>query len=629
MPLTREQRDALWAADGIPLRDHRIVSARPGTGKTTTISEYCIDVANDWASHHASWQGMAVLSYTNVAKDEIERKIRELGRANALLSPPHFVGTIDSFVNQQLFLPFGARLMGCGSTRPRLVGEPYSRWTMSYALRNSAPTDASSPVFFDCYGLSVQGGPVVIDRQPRQVSRTIARSAEAPTATNSPRILKMKQFIWSKGYALQNDANYFAYAVLRDSDALTRAFVRRFPVLVVDEAQDMTEVQHALLDHLKDSGQEHVVLMGDEYQAIYEWNTARPQLFVAKTTNSTWRANTISTTFRCSPAICTVLSKAAADGTDLVPASEGRNQHYDRPVEVRTYEPETEGAVVRETINDMAQLLSDKPAHDDNDQDTRTIAILTRSKDDAPRLQACFTGDDIPRATTPLSFDDPLTRHYLRVVFHLTRSDIYNAVGAYETLLLNIGPYEDKAEMRVALARQFGNGGSTEPISYRVAILDDLRTIGAGLAARGDVAVSACSSSCDSVLKCLPAGALRGVREDCTDATGEDDRAVSSLFTAHNERTYVSHPAFGNVRLTFSTVHGVKGETFDGVIFHTKEMTSPCGCNPSRKKWSLILEHDIVTCENKRIAYVALSRAAQTLFVLAPSASATAWQSLT
>ena len=113
MALTQDQRNSLWDNSGQPVRGLRLLSARPGTGKTTTLTEYCIDVAKLWRSKYQPWQGMAIVSYTNVAKDELEFKIRHLGKANILLKSPNFVGTLDAFVNQQLFLPYGAPIMKC------------------------------------------------------------------------------------------------------------------------------------------------------------------------------------------------------------------------------------------------------------------------------------------------------------------------------------------------------------------------------------------------------------------------------------------------------------------------------------------------------------------------------------
>ncbi len=62
-----------------------------------------------------------MLSYTNVAKDELQHEIRRMGKAAALLQSPHFVGTVDAFVNKYLFLPHAAQSLAFAGERPTLV----------------------------------------------------------------------------------------------------------------------------------------------------------------------------------------------------------------------------------------------------------------------------------------------------------------------------------------------------------------------------------------------------------------------------------------------------------------------------------------------------------------------------
>lgn len=80
------------------------VQACPGSGKTTMIAAKLMLLSRSWSEKH---KGICVLSHTNVAKDEIIKKIDEstLPYAKQLLAYPHFIGTIQSFVNQFLALP--------------------------------------------------------------------------------------------------------------------------------------------------------------------------------------------------------------------------------------------------------------------------------------------------------------------------------------------------------------------------------------------------------------------------------------------------------------------------------------------------------------------------------------------
>jgi len=627
--LTLEQREALWDSAGSPVRGYRIVSARAGTGKTTMLTEYCIDLVREWTLSHKPWQGMAVVSYTNVAKDELEARIQKRGQGTALLSGPHFVGTIDAFVNQYLFLPFGAGQMAY-TGRPRLVGEPYGQWRASDNLRKDCPKDAYSPVFFDCYGYAPDGGALLLDKNLRKVSPVQERKAEKPTPNNGHKIDNLKQYVWSHGFATQNDANYLAYLTLTRSTPITRSLIQRFPVLIVDEAQDMTEVQHALLDHLRSAGQQHIVLVGDEYQAIYEWNTAKPKLFTAKKADESWNPQTIRSTFRCSPAICAVLANMADDGAVIGPASESKNKDYDQPVQIREYDKADEGSSMLAAIDDLAKLLGDRDPHDDG-ASTRTIAVLARSGAQVPVLRGYFTGEQTQQAR-PAKWESRYTKDYLRVVFHLGRGDMHAAAGAYESLLLNLSDHDTKADLRAALARTWGTD-ETNPVGYRTILFADLKAISSALPGTDIVLISECRGTCQVTLRGLPRDILSAVAQDChsfaSNTKRSQDQPISALYAAREERLYFPHPTFPNVRLVFSTVHGTKGETYDGVILYTKEKLDSCGCvSSSTNLWSKILRHDLVDCESKRIAYVALSRAAQVLCVLAPNASISAWRRL-
>lgn len=100
-----------------------VVRACPGSGKTFTVAARLANKILKWDKENI---GIATLSFTNVAWQEIEKNLPKFGTESPILYP-HFLGTIDSFVNRYIFLPFGHLVMGC-ENRPILVGEPYSPW---------------------------------------------------------------------------------------------------------------------------------------------------------------------------------------------------------------------------------------------------------------------------------------------------------------------------------------------------------------------------------------------------------------------------------------------------------------------------------------------------------------------
>lgn len=633
MGMTTEQRDSLWIEDNEPFRGHRVILARPGTGKTTTVSEYCIDLADSWQDRYAPWQGMAVISYTNVAKRELEAKIRDRGRARFLLSQPHFVGTIDSFLDQYIFLPFGSKEMSYGNGRPKLVGAPYSTWIASKPLRDGAPKSSFSPSSFEYYAFDLDGH-VVRTRSRVPLNAQGYASVRAPNVDsgNASRIEAMKKYVWEHGYATQGDANYIAVQTLRASADLSRALISRFPVLVIDEAQDMTAMQHAFIDHLKSLGLEHLVLVGDECQAIYEWNTAKPKLLVDKVKDpeAGWSSKTIAQTFRCGPAICRALSRMAHSGLQLQPATQGKNQYYDEPIRVVGYDPADPGQQVKAAIDGLADVLAGKVSHASGKGETLTMAVITRARSDLARLRAFYAGGLAADSDVP-HWGYRLTKDYLRILYHLLADDDYSAFGAYETLLLNAGGYKSKSAMRRALMLDWKLSQQSQAV-YRLTMFDDLRKIKALLPAQNTLTISESELLCAAQLRGITEARMGYIERDCRSFKSSkkaQDCSLETLFGASGDHLFVRHPKRSNVQLCFSTVHGVKGETYDGVIYYLAEKIYPsCGCQPGKQKWSEILQHSLVDCEAKRITYVALSRAAQLLWVAAPQDNLQLWSEL-
>ena len=86
----------------IKSNESRDVKACPGSGKTTVLLAKLSILSNRMP--FADGSGICVLTHTNVAIDEI--KARFGGKADLLFSYPNFCGTIQSFVDRFLAIPF-------------------------------------------------------------------------------------------------------------------------------------------------------------------------------------------------------------------------------------------------------------------------------------------------------------------------------------------------------------------------------------------------------------------------------------------------------------------------------------------------------------------------------------------
>ena len=80
--LTREQTLFLEAEGRV------IVRACPGSGKTYSVANKLLSYLDSWNSYH---QGVAVLSFTNIAREEIYKKALLLNKGIAKISYPHYL----------------------------------------------------------------------------------------------------------------------------------------------------------------------------------------------------------------------------------------------------------------------------------------------------------------------------------------------------------------------------------------------------------------------------------------------------------------------------------------------------------------------------------------------------------
>ena len=164
-----------------------------------------------------------------------------------------------------------------------MVGEPHGPWSGKWFIESLFPN-----LTFD-----VQGNVYPIDKR-----------AMPPKWENNPKIISMKYRMIKKGYATQNDANYFAMKILEAYPNVAKSVINRFPLFIIDEAQDTSDIQMRIIDLLIENGLKDIMLIGDPDQAIFEWHGAKPQLFIDKF--DVWGKNSIvlSENRRSSQNIC-------------------------------------------------------------------------------------------------------------------------------------------------------------------------------------------------------------------------------------------------------------------------------------------------------------------------------------
>ena len=127
----------------------------------------------------------------------------------------------------------------------------------------------------------------------------------------------MKETMVRAGYALPTDAMYWGMKAVCDVRGVAEILVDRFPEIIVDEAQDTTDIQFEILKGLWREGC-NMVLVGDPDQSIFEFSGGRPDRFIAfeKECKKSFQ---LSKNFRSSQKICKatrIFSRALAGSVE-------------------------------------------------------------------------------------------------------------------------------------------------------------------------------------------------------------------------------------------------------------------------------------------------------------------------
>ena len=281
--LTKEQNDFLVAEGKV------VLCACPGSGKTYVVAKKLLQYIKSWSQPH---QGVAVLSFTNVASDEIGKQTQELMHRGFEIEYPHYVGTLDSFINNYILLRFGYLML----TKPRrptiaikdIFTVPYSFW------RGECHQKGCVENIHDFrWGM---------DRQLYHHKDLV----ECPpnSKRKHPPCFECKWMLLKKGFVFQSEVSALAYLLLKEYPIIAQAIAARFPVIMLDEAQDTSIEQMAILDLICENGLESMIFVGDPDQSIYEWRDATPECFIEKRDHAEWMTLQLTANFRSSQLIC-------------------------------------------------------------------------------------------------------------------------------------------------------------------------------------------------------------------------------------------------------------------------------------------------------------------------------------
>jgi len=568
--LTEKQREVVYDKSGL-----FAVRACPGSGNTYSVAARLANEIDQWPYLH---KGIAVISFTNVAWEEIRKQIRANSDIKEI-ALPHFLGTIDAFINRYLVFPFGHLIMGCDKT-PQLVGEPYGSWH----ARLGRGVDAYNQ-YFDkvSFGLSDQIVPTVpIFPSPFFFDpKSFSKATPDGHITN---LRTIKHDNWQQGFFTQADASYIALKLLQKYPVVAKILVKRFPFIIIDEAQDTSEIQMAIIDNLLLNGLQNLMMVGDPDQAIFEWNDADPKLFKAK--YELWKDNStiLNENRRSSQAICNFTYKLSSLPNPSCAIASELTAISLSPI-ICSYEDDT----VDDIITNFKCLCSDNSIS----TTPENVAILYRGN------SFCSILTKEPTFNSPWLAGYYLTRDIIKGKFYFDNISSKQGFDLIKKCYIKNRQNCCSDPLVSRAYEEIGYRCLVKQIYKLISIMPDTRHI----------TLSHWVQSYNAIPELAQFQKLK-----IDDANGS--LPVSSYFA--NDKVKVKFPD-----MTVGTIHSVKGETFEAVLIFLKQ-------RPSRGAYyrTLISQGSYFDNEEMRIVYVGMTRPRRLLMLAVPPKDNTAWSSL-
>lgn len=238
-----------------------VILAGPGSGKTKTIT---IKMARLLAEEIRAPRGIACITFNSECARELKRRLDRLGVDEG---QNVFVGTVHSFCLKHVLSPF-ARLAGVRLPTPIVVASPSEQDAcFQQALGRLGIDDTRSRWWrtrFDCYRRTF----VDRDRHEWRVhDEQIAQLIEV-----------YETLLHNKGLIDFDDMVLIGLRVIERNRWVQKAIRSRFPVLVVDEYQDLGIPLHRIVLSLCFRGGIRLLAVGDPDQSIYGFTGAKPEL---------------------------------------------------------------------------------------------------------------------------------------------------------------------------------------------------------------------------------------------------------------------------------------------------------------------------------------------------------------
>lgn len=262
------------------LNQYLEVQAVPGSGKTKILGVKIGLLLKKWKYKNS---GICVLTHTNVAKEEILKSCKEINKNCELEHFPHFIGTIQEFVDKFLAMPYLKSYIKDFEFNNIDKEYDFSKFTNRKIKLIDIEEEKSfgelfhkklkkfvDKIYFTKFDLD-DDKKCKLNYNFSEIEYIKNKNGEQKNPEKYF-IYCLKEYKIKKGHLIYKDMYAFANVLIEKNSIILDYIRNRFKICFVDEAQDTNKTQGELLKKIfKESENNIFQISGDNNQKIYDF----------------------------------------------------------------------------------------------------------------------------------------------------------------------------------------------------------------------------------------------------------------------------------------------------------------------------------------------------------------------
>ncbi|WP_196008210.1 DEAD/DEAH box helicase [Clostridium tyrobutyricum] len=251
------------------------LNACAGSGKTEVLGIKGAYEIKEWKKGN---QGIAVLTFTNSAEDELRNRVEGFLQSN--IRYPHFLGTFTSWIHGYIANPFSSYITEYkgdenGDKSIKLIdSKSNSEFLKTYCTKYKY--NKLENIRANEFYLYLKEHKYIYCGNRNRNGQSILDELISQQNWRIDDLKKTKNKFFKSGFCTYEDVENIVYFILEKRDDIAKIFSQRFPVILVDECQDLSYIELQILRCLSKQGS-RLHFVGDLDQSIYGFRRIYPE----------------------------------------------------------------------------------------------------------------------------------------------------------------------------------------------------------------------------------------------------------------------------------------------------------------------------------------------------------------